>query len=261
MFIEDLLKFQPLFAPEDEGGSGGGGDEAGGGDDTGGGESDDDIALGGAADGDDDAQGGGDDGGDDDGTLLDGGGDGGDDDGAGDDDDDAGDDDDAEEGAPDEYDFTAGLPEGVELDSSMAEHMAPVLKELNLTQAQAEKLMAAYIEGGSASAEASTNEVVQIVKGWKETARADPEIGGDKWDDTLVQANGVLKKFGTPELIKDVMIGQGVGNHPEVIRFVRRVAAAVGEDTLISGGQTDTTEKASPEAGWYGDTTPATKKG
>ena len=259
MFIEDLLKFQPLFAPAGEG-EGGGDDDAGGSDDTGAGESDDDIALGGAAEGDDDAQGNADDGDGDDNTLLDGGeGDG--DDGAEGDDDAGSDDDDAEEGAPDEYDFTAGLPEGVEIDSSMAEHMAPVLKELNITQAQAEKLMAAYIEGGTAGAEASTNDVVQIIKGWKDTAQADPEIGGDKWKDTLVQANGVLKKFGTPELIQDVMIGQGVGNHPEVIRFVRRVAAAVGEDTLISGGQTDTSDAVSPEAGWYGDTTPATKKG
>lgn len=267
MYTLDLLNLTryivPLFAPDDEGGSGGDtGDSSGAG-----GDADDandqggnnDVVLnGGTADGD--VKPGGDDGDDDDddtkSKALDSDDDSNDD--GNDDDDDGNDDDDS--GAPEEYDFTALMPEGVEIDESMVGAMAPVMKELNLSQADANKLVESYIKSTTEAAQQQANAVSDMLTGWYETAKADKEIGQGKWDESVEHANAFLKKFGTPELIEQVMKGQGMGNHPEMIRIFARAGKATADDQAPSGGNIDTSKDKSTEEMWY-PTTPSTKKG
>jgi len=165
-----------------------------------------------------------------------------------------------QDGPPEAYDFTAIMPEGVEVDATMVESMAPAFKELGLTQEQANGLVKAYMAGAEQRAKADAEVIGNTMKTWVETAKADKEIGGAQWEETVRSANAVLKKFGTPELIQDVMIGQGVGNHPEVIRFVARIAKRVSDDVLDTGEKIDTSGTAT-ESAWYGDTTPSKKKG
>jgi hypothetical protein len=256
--VSDMLRKHRVYAPEDGTGTGGGeggeggentaddtaGDETPAGDDT---DTDDGIVLGGdTAEGDDTP---------------------GESDGDDSKDDDAdGKENDAEsedesEGAPDEYDFTDVLPEGFEIDAALLEAVTPAMRELNLTQKQANTLTAAYAEARKAEAEASVQAVKDTLSGWKADAKADKEIGGGNWDASVQVGNAVIRQFGTPELIKDVLVGQGIGNHPEMIRFMSRVGKAVGDDTLNTGEQTDTSDAVPQEQRWYGNTTPTTKKG
>lgn len=131
------------------------------------------------------------------------------------------------QGAPESYEFTpvdGAAPEIVEQFSGLA-------KELNLTQETAQKVlsqMAPAIQAHQAS------QVEAITKGWAEQSTADPEFGGQRLQESLTVAKKALDTFGTPELRK-LFNESGLGNHPEVIRFMVRAGKAVSEDKFVTG--------------------------
>lgn len=163
---------------------------------------------------------------------------------------------------PEEYVYDGvELPEGVDLDPTMTEAMNPVFKELGLTQEQANALVSTYAGQVSQQALDQAKAIEQMVHGWVDTAKSDKEIGHNNWQGSVDAANAVIRKFGTPELVQDVMVNQGMGNHPEVIRLLARIGKSVGDDKFITGVETDTSPDQPAEARWYGDTTPTSKKG
>lgn len=135
---------------------------------------------------------------------------------------------------PDTYaDFA--MPEGVEVDSALLSEATPLFKELGLTQEQAQKLVdfqAKQVQAGSANQVEAYN---QLMNDWQDQARNDKEYGGDKFDENISVAQSALEKFGTPEL-KQMMEEYGIGNHPEVIRFMVKVGKLTSED--VPGGST-----------------------
>ena len=146
---------------------------------------------------------------------------------------------DSSDGAPEKYeDFN--LPEGVELNKEVLEQFAPVAKDLNLTQVQAQSivdLQTKMVKEKAASQEASWK---SINNDWQIAAKSDKEIGGPAFDQSLAQAKTFLTKFGTPELI-EALNSTGMGNHPEFIRAFSRAGKAMGEDKLAIGGASTST--------------------
>lgn len=137
--------------------------------------------------------------------------------------------------SPETYaDFT--LPEGVELDAAALEKAAPIFKELGLDQTGAQKLIDTYAEMVQAGAQRQVDSFNQTKQDWLEAAQGDKEIGGDKFDETVADAKVGLNKFGNPEL-KKLMNEFGIGNHPEVIRFMAKVGRLTKEDNPGSIGQ------------------------
>ena len=162
---------------------------------------------------------------------------------------------------PDEYDYSVAMPEGMEMDQGLADAVSPVFKEMGLTQDQAVKLTQAYAAHIQATADEQGRMINDTMEGWVSTAKADKEIGHAAWNESVQNANKALREFGTPELLDDVMIQQGMGNHPEVIRIFARIGKAISDDSLVTGKSTDTGEAAPRENLWYGETTPTSKKG
>lgn len=74
-----------------------------------------------------------------------------------------------------------------------------------------------------------------VVDGWADQARADQEIGGDKFDASVASAISALDKFGTPEL-RAYLEESGAGSHPEVIRALSKVGKMVQETPVLGGG-------------------------
>lgn len=70
---------------------------------------------------------------------------------------------------------------------------------------------------------------------WQASAKTDAEIGGANFDTTLVAAKNVLNVYGNPAFTT-FLNTTGLGNHPEMIRLLSKVAKAVGEDKLLAGG-------------------------
>ena len=140
---------------------------------------------------------------------------------------------------PDTYaDFV--MPEGVELDSALLTEAAPLFKELGLNQDQAQKLVDFQAKQAKASSESQVDAFNQLMNDWQGQSKNDKEFGGDKFEENVGIARSAIDKFGTPEL-KQLLEEHGVGNHPEVIRFMVKVGKLTAED--VPGGTTTPTSK------------------
>lgn len=138
-----------------------------------------------------------------------------------------------EKGAPEQYeDFAA--PEGVQLDVEIVGDLKTIAKELNLSQKDAQRVadlgpkLMQKLQGRQAEAFA------QVRQTWADDAKADKEIGGEAFDENLGVAKKALESFGTPEL-RTLFNESGIGNHPEVIRFMVRAGKAISSDTFVAG--------------------------
>lgn len=137
----------------------------------------------------------------------------------------------AAQAAPEKYEFKA--PEGREYDPKVIEAYSEVAKELNLPQEAAQKM----IDKIAPLMEARQVEQIQSVKNeWAEASKADQEFGGDKLNENLAVAKKALDKFGSPEL-RALLNDSGLGNNPEVIRFMYRAGRAISEDTFVGGSK------------------------
>jgi hypothetical protein len=69
---------------------------------------------------------------------------------------------------------------------------------------------------------------------WAEQARKDPEIGGQHFDKTVRKAKAVIHRFGTAAL-KQELNESGLGNHPELVRFIWKIAQELERNSTNSG--------------------------
>lgn len=145
-------------------------------------------------------------------------------------------------GAPEAYELKA--PEGMDFDTEAMALAEPVLRELNLDNAQAQKLVDAYSQivpkiGERIQAQQAADIAAQR-KAWVEEARADPEIGGANWDASIAASAKALDQLGAPKgsPFRDLLNVSGLGNHPEMIRMFAKVGKAIGEDPVFISANT-----------------------
>lgn len=127
------------------------------------------------------------------------------------------------------------MPDGVELDTELAEALGPEFADLKLTNAQAQKLVDKYISIQQGRMAKQSETFATMVAGWAETAKKDPDIGGDKWDGTVKTAQRAVNALGSAAL-KEYLNASGGGNHPELIRFMAKAGELIKEDNPASGG-------------------------
>jgi hypothetical protein len=125
------------------------------------------------------------------------------------------------------------MPEGIELDQTAADSLTAIAKEKGLSPADAQKFADIGVQMVQRQAEAHA----QIVAAWVDQVKADPELGGDKFDQSIVVAQEAMARFGSQEL-KDVMRSSGLGNHPAVVRFFHKVGTLVSQDSHVGGRST-----------------------
>lgn len=122
------------------------------------------------------------------------------------------------------YEFT--LPEGMEMDTVLAEKAGPILKKAGINRGQANELAGII----AADRKERFEQWGKTQEEWVKAAKTDKEYGGDKFDASITGAKRVLNKFGTPEL-QEYLTASGGGNHPEMIRFMARVGNAISDDS------------------------------
>jgi len=133
------------------------------------------------------------------------------------------------------------MPEGVDVDSALLAEASPIFKELGLSQEQAQKLVDFQAKQVQAGSQGQVDAFNQMMNDWQDQSRNDKEFGGDKFEESVGVARSAIDKFGTPEL-KQLLEEHGVGNHPEVIRFMVKVGRLTAED--VPGGAVAPTSKA-----------------
>jgi len=130
-------------------------------------------------------------------------------------------------GAPEKYEFKA--PEGKNFDNEVITTYSQVARELNLSQASAQKMLDTL---GPKLAERQMAQIDSIRQGWVDSSRIDKEFGGESLDKNMSVAKKALDTFGTPEL-RTVLNQSGLGNHPEIIRFFFRAGKSISEDGYV----------------------------
>lgn len=138
---------------------------------------------------------------------------------------------------PEKYEFVA--PEGTTLDGSVVTAFSEVSKDIGLSQEAAQKVidkLAPTLAARSAEAAA------QVRSDLLSAAKADPEIGGDKFDATVAKAKVTMEACFTPAFSK-FLDESGLGNHPEMIRGLAKASAAFAQDGHIPGGKQPTQDK------------------
>jgi hypothetical protein len=144
---------------------------------------------------------------------------------------------------PDKYEYES--PEGIDL-SEDAQKMLDVFgdraKDMGLTQDQYQAVVDYDMERGKAAVEYQSTAFDERVNAWGEEVKADKELGGENLEASLVLARKTLEGYGSEGfqqlLDKPSAInpnGLGLGNHPEMIRFLQRVGKSVGESDFIDG--------------------------
>ncbi|MEN9709579.1 putative protease [Caudoviricetes sp.] len=133
----------------------------------------------------------------------------------------------APQGAPEKYEFKA--PEGQEFDTGTIEAFSEIAKELNLTQEAAQKLLDRM---GPTIETQQKGQLQAIHNEWKQASQTDKEFGGEKLAENLSVAKKALDAFGSPEL-RVLLEQSGLGNNPEVIRFMFRAGKAISEDSFV----------------------------
>ena len=138
------------------------------------------------------------------------------------------------EGAPDKYEFNAQVADAPdELDPEVLTAFGEVAKELNLPQDSAQKVL----DKVAPVIQARQAKVVEEAKiGWANDARSDEEFGGENLNANLEIAKSSLKAFGT-DALTNLLQESGLGNHPEVIRFMYRAGKAISEDAYVGNSE------------------------
>lgn len=140
-------------------------------------------------------------------------------------------------GAPEKYDFQA--PEGQSYDGQVLDAYAEVARELNMSQEDAQKLLDKVAPVMQARQQ---EQLVEIREQWADAARTDKEFGGDNLNANLATAKKALDAFASPEF-KTLLNEAGLGNHPEVIRFMYRAGKTISEDRIVTGQQAPGSDK------------------
>jgi hypothetical protein len=140
-------------------------------------------------------------------------------------------------GAPEKYEFTE--TEGRDFDPAVIEAYSDVAKELNLSNVDAQKLLDKVAPVMMAR---QIEQLEAIKTDWENTSKVDKEFGCEKLSENLGIAKKALDAFGTPEL-KALLVESGLGNNPEVIRFMFRAGKNISEDNILGGKAPSSGEK------------------
>lgn len=148
---------------------------------------------------------------------------------------------DKNEGAPDKYEGFE-LPEGMEVDQELMETAQETFKELNLTQEQAQKLVSMQADALKKEYDAQRDAWSQTMEDWQKSSKDDKEFGGKEFDANVAVAKEAVKAYGTDEF-KEMLNMTGVGNHPEMVRFLYRVGKTIKDDEMHQGNRDTTVPK------------------
>ena|SRR5215472_13787936 len=140
-------------------------------------------------------------------------------------------------GAPEKYaDFKA--PEGYEFRAETMPGAQTLFKELNLSQAGAQRLVDFHAAELKAVLEAPQKVWEETRAKWLEEVRGDPELGG-KLDQVKTTVARAIDGLGDQKLAREfrqAMDFTGAGNNPAFIRAFYKLAQKVTEGHAVTGG-------------------------
>lgn len=129
-----------------------------------------------------------------------------------------------------EVSYELKMPDGIELDKAAADEFIPLAKELGLKPEQAQKI--ADIQARAVQRQVEAWQSQQAA--WVDELRADPQIGGDKFDESIAVARQGIEFVGDPAL-KELLKTTGYGNHPVLVRAFYKIGKQLAPDSFVGG--------------------------
>lgn len=142
------------------------------------------------------------------------------------------------------YKFT--LPDGQEIPEENAKEFGDFAKSQKLSQDQAQAALGKFYE----YEQAKITQVQETFKQWRTETENDPEIGGQNLDASVNRAKKVLQAFGDDDFKKDLEMF-GLGNKTSMLRFLNKVYAKIGEDSVGDAKSGGVPQKLAPEKVLY----------
>lgn len=134
----------------------------------------------------------------------------------------------AAQGAPDQYDFKASIPEGMEIDAALTKDFSDIARGMNLTNEQANQMAQFGFKYGQQIAEAVQNQYNAEVTRWGEAAKA--ELGANFEKVMSAAGAGIEAVEKVVPGIRKALNETGAGNRIEVIRAFEMFGLKVRED-------------------------------
>lgn len=149
----------------------------------------------------------------------------------------------AEAAKPIEYEAFE-MPTGMEVDKAAMEEFTPLLQSGKVSQEDAQGYVNVFSAAIKRSNDAHAKSWNEAMGKWHEEAKADPEIGGDKWSGTEAHVALALKKLSPPNSkdengkdlgtnpLENIFKLTGIGNHVEMVRLLDKVGMILSDDKL-----------------------------
>jgi hypothetical protein len=132
------------------------------------------------------------------------------------------------QGAPDVYDFSALVPEGMEYDQQAAQEYGAIARECGLTQEQASKIASYGMQFMQNGVQAAMQQIVATQQKWGEDAKR--QLGAD-FDKTVSRAAvGINRLSQNIPGIREALNETGAGNRIEMIQLMAAIGDLLGED-------------------------------
>lgn len=136
---------------------------------------------------------------------------------------------------PEDGKYALTMPEGIAVDQELLDALGPKFAAKKMTVREAQELTDEYVKIEEARTLKRVEDWGKTLTGWVDTAKKDSEIGGDKWDSTVLASQRAVNALGSPGL-KEYLNASGGGNHPELIRIFAKVGSMISEDRPATGG-------------------------
>lgn len=158
--------------------------------------------------------------------------------------DDAGDDADGDKDGPvvpEAYDLKLtvkgedGTDTDVAMDATLVEAATPILKELGLTNEQANKVLPLVPQIQAKVLQDQADQFEEMATGWAKEVMADKEIGGKNFKATEHLMGKAMDEFATPEFVKLIEESR-FGNNPAFVRVFRAIGSRLSEDETMARG-------------------------
>lgn len=141
-----------------------------------------------------------------------------------------------EKAKPGEIEFK--IPDGFTIEEKAFGEFKGVLADANLSpQDRGQKLLEMHVAALKATQQSSDKLWTDTQTKWQGEVKADPEMGGQNYDSTLELVAKAIDALGGKEAqkMRDAFNFTGAGNHPEMVRLMRRVGALVSEGKHVAG--------------------------
>jgi len=133
---------------------------------------------------------------------------------------------------PDDYEYA--LPDGMELDKNLVAMANPKLKELGLSQQQAQGVAEVHAE----FMRTQTDQFNQQIKGWQEESRSGELFGGDDYEQNIAGAIRGFDAFFDPSL-RPLLDSTGLSSNPLFLDGLRKAGLQSQEDSPGQGKAAD----------------------